>query len=67
MKRAPDSSNSFLFCIGLQQFLDKYSRNIQPPPQIHFYEHEKSADIIGREGYSLSIYGDAQSKGLQTF
>lgn len=55
-----------VFCIALQQFLDKHGQNIQPPPRIDLYERETSADAIGREGYSLSIRGDGMSAGLQT-
>jgi 2-polyprenyl-6-methoxyphenol hydroxylase-like FAD-dependent oxidoreductase len=55
-----------VFCIALQQFLDKHGQNIQPRPRIDVYERETSADVIGREGYSLSIRGDALARGLQT-
>ena len=55
-----------VFCIALQQFLNKHGQNIQPRPRIDLYERETSADAIGREGYSLSIRDDGMSTGLQT-
>ena len=56
-----------VFCIALQQFLDKHGQNIVPLPCIDVYERETSRDVIGREGYSLSIRGDAMGEGMQTF
>jgi 2-polyprenyl-6-methoxyphenol hydroxylase-like FAD-dependent oxidoreductase len=54
------------FCIALQQFLDKTTEKIEPPPSITIYERDTSIDAIGREGYSLSIRSDGFSGGMQT-
>ena len=53
------------FCIALQQFLEKNDHQIQPLPSVVLYERESSANMNGREGYSLSIRGDSLSGGLQ--
>ena len=55
------------FCIALQQFLEKNCAKLNPLPSIIVYEREKSTDVIGREGYSLSIRSDPLSGGLQVF
>jgi len=54
------------FCIALQQFIDKTTEKIEPPPFITIYERDTSIDAIGREGYSLSIRSDGFSGGMQT-
>jgi 2-polyprenyl-6-methoxyphenol hydroxylase-like FAD-dependent oxidoreductase len=54
------------FCIALQQFLDKTSEKIEPPPSIIVHERDTSVDPVGREGYSLSLRGDPLSGGMQT-
>ncbi|CAF4681848.1 unnamed protein product [Rotaria sp. Silwood2] len=54
------------FCIALQHFLDNATKKIEPPPTITVYERDTSVDAVGREGYSLSIRGDAISGGMQT-
>lgn len=36
-----------------------------PPPSLTIYERETKEAILGREGYSLSIRGDALSGGMQ--
>ncbi|UJR32420.1 hypothetical protein I4U23_019882 [Adineta vaga] len=51
------------FSIAFHQLLDG---KIQPPPLVTIYERDTSTDAIGREGYSLSIRGDALSGGMQT-
>ncbi|CAF2782956.1 unnamed protein product [Rotaria sp. Silwood2] len=53
------------FCIALQHFLENSTKKIEPPPTIIVYERDTSANAIGREGYSLSIRGDALSGGMQ--
>lgn len=37
----------------------------RPPPSLTIYERESKESILGREGYSLSIRGDALSGGMQ--
>ena len=54
-----------VFCIALQQFLNRHGQNIQPPPQIELYERETSAESTGREGYSISIREDTTSTALR--
>ncbi|CAF4747522.1 unnamed protein product [Rotaria sp. Silwood2] len=54
-----------IFCIALQRFLENHNREINPPPNIVVYEREESMDVIGRQGYSLSIRSDPLSGGMQ--
>jgi len=51
------------FCIALEKLLDK---KIQPPPSIIVFERDTSADVSGREGYSLSIRQNAYSGAMKT-
>ncbi|CAF0965297.1 unnamed protein product [Adineta ricciae] len=51
------------FCIAFHRLLDD---KIQLPPSITIYERDTAIDAVGREGYSLSIRGDAFSGGMQT-
>ncbi|CAF0760043.1 unnamed protein product [Adineta steineri] len=55
-----------VFCIALQQFLEKHGQHIQPSPLIDVYERETSMNVVGREGYSISIRSDGISEGMQT-
>jgi len=52
------------FSIALQQFLDKTTEKIEPPPSVAIYERDTSIDAIGREGYSLTIRSDGLNEGM---
>ena len=55
------------FSIAFEQILRQINGKIDPPPQLIVYERDPSIDVIGREGYSLSIRGDQLSGGMQIF
>lgn len=55
------------YCLAFQHFLRQFNGKIDPSPELIVYERDSSFDVIGREGYSLSIRGDKMSGGMQIF